>query len=296
MMRAPRRKAPLTKRESLSMSRKHSRLHDRNFDDIAERFGRNIYGGLKGQIRLAILERDLHPFLHNNLHQSGIAETHLRGPKLHILDAGGGQGNFSLPLAEQGAEQGHTLTLCDISANMLAKAQAVVDEKQLQNVDLHHCDLQSIEQHLHAPADIILCHAVMEWLAEPRQAIDSLLPCLKPGGILSLMFYNRDSIVLKNALRTNYKKILTDDFHGFRGSLTPINPLRSRDVIEWSEAAGMELLVHSGVRVFYDFRLDPNTRDDDADNLLLAELRYSQVEPFRSLGRYIHLVMQRPSS
>ena len=32
---------------------------DRNFDDLAPRFQRKVYGGIKGQIRLAVLEKDL---------------------------------------------------------------------------------------------------------------------------------------------------------------------------------------------------------------------------------------------
>ena len=36
---------------------------DRNFDDLAERFQRKVYGGLKGDIRLAVLWRDLEQYL-----------------------------------------------------------------------------------------------------------------------------------------------------------------------------------------------------------------------------------------
>lgn len=34
-------------------------MQDRNFDDIAEKFSRNIYGTTKGQLRQAILWQDL---------------------------------------------------------------------------------------------------------------------------------------------------------------------------------------------------------------------------------------------
>ena len=37
--------------------------NDRNFDDLAERFSRKIYGGLKGNIRLAVLTADLTPVI-----------------------------------------------------------------------------------------------------------------------------------------------------------------------------------------------------------------------------------------
>lgn len=56
-------------------------MQDRNFDDIAEKFSRNIYGTTKGQLRQAILWQDLDRVL---------AEM---GPqKLRVLDAGGGEG------------------------------------------------------------------------------------------------------------------------------------------------------------------------------------------------------------
>ncbi|MBF3321068.1 tRNA uridine 5-oxyacetic acid(34) methyltransferase CmoM, partial [Leptospira borgpetersenii serovar Hardjo-bovis] len=38
-------------------------MRDRNFDDIAEKFARNIYGTTKGQLRQAILWQDLDAWL-----------------------------------------------------------------------------------------------------------------------------------------------------------------------------------------------------------------------------------------
>lgn len=54
---------------------------DRNFDDIAEKFTRNIYGTTKGQIREAVVWQDLDALL-----------TRLKPGPLRILDAGGGDG------------------------------------------------------------------------------------------------------------------------------------------------------------------------------------------------------------
>ena len=38
-------------------------MRDRNFDDIAEKFSRNIYGTTKGQLRQTILWQDLDTIL-----------------------------------------------------------------------------------------------------------------------------------------------------------------------------------------------------------------------------------------
>ena len=54
-------------------------MQDRNFDDIAEKFSRNIYGTTKGQLRQAILWQVLDRVLEE-----------IGGRKLRVLDAGGG--------------------------------------------------------------------------------------------------------------------------------------------------------------------------------------------------------------
>lgn len=274
------------------MTRKQDRLSDRNFDDLAMRFDRNIYSSLKGKIRLRILQRDLQPFLlQQELLQQELQEQEQQKQQLDILDAGGGQGHFSLPLTQQG----HRLTLCDISEKMLERAKEAANQLNASQVEFLHCSFQELSENSEHQYDLILCHAVLEWLAKPEEAIQHLLANLRPGGILSLMFYNTNSIVLKNALRTNYQKIIDDDYHGYRGSLTPIHPLYAEEVIQWCHNAGLTILAHSGVRVFYDYRMDPETRDNEEQGLLEAELKFSTIEPFRSLGRYIHLVAQKAS-
>jgi S-adenosylmethionine-dependent methyltransferase len=65
---------------------------DRNFDDLAERFQRKVYGGLKGEIRLAVLWRDIEPLL-----------PEVNDKPLRILDIGAGLGQLAIRLAKLGA-------------------------------------------------------------------------------------------------------------------------------------------------------------------------------------------------
>lgn len=39
--------------------------------------------------------------------------------------------------------------------------------------------------------DLILCHAVLEWLDDPKSAVRDLARLVKPGCRMSLMFFNR---------------------------------------------------------------------------------------------------------
>ncbi|WP_339615114.1 methyltransferase [uncultured Gilvimarinus sp.] len=262
--------------------------HDRNFDDLAERFTRNIYGGLKGQIRLAVLARDFTDVL-------PIAPYVPLTPDktLNILDAGGGQGQFSLPLAAAG----HSLVLCDISANMLALARRrAVELQATDRVRLLHCPAQSVSEHLTdcAPQfDLVICHAVIEWVTEPFALLDSVLQQLRPGGHLSLIFYNKHALVYKNLLRANYKKVKSEDYRAYRGSLTPTNPLTPEALLSYCASRDLDVLCHSGIRVFYDYILDPERREREAESVLGLEQKLSRELPYRDLGRYIHLLLKK---
>ena len=264
---------------------KQPQNHDRNFDGLAARFKKNVYGSLKGDIRLAVLQRDFRE--HIPLAPFDVRSTEKR---LRILDAGGGQGQFSL----QFAAAGHDLVICDISAEMLSLAKVEVIRNNLQErVSLLHCaiqDLSKVLQDAEESFDVVLCHAVIEWMEEPQSLLPILLSYLKQNGYLSFTFYNVNSIIYKNLLRTNFKKIIEHDFGGSRGSLTPINPLLPEIVDTWLEKLPFRLLSRSGIRVFHDYIFDQENRKREPENLVALELQYSQREPFLSLGRYIHIL------
>lgn len=264
---------------------------DRNFDDLAQRFRRNVYDRLKGDIRLAVLRRDLAETIPGfaALAQDEATVEGVDKP-LRILDAGGGQGQFSLTLAQLG----HRVDLCDISVNMLALAEENVAAAGLADqVAFHHTPIQAFCASHPGQFDMVLCHAVLEWVVEPEALLDDLLVALKPGGFLSLTFYNVNGMVMKNLLRTNFKKVLDEDYRGFRGSLTPTNPLNPEQVYGWLTDRGLPLLCHSGIRCFHDYILDPAQRTSDPAAQLELELRLSRQEPFRSLGRYIHTLTRK---
>ncbi len=258
------------------MQKYYDKTQDKNFDDLASRFEKNIYDTLKGKIRLAVIERDIQPFLHE---------------KANIIDAGGGQGQYSLLLAQKG----HNITLCDISVKMLDKAKECINDLGLNSssINLLNCPLQELPNHIDASADIVLCHAVLEWMAEPEKAIKALYECLNTKGILSLAFFNKNSIIFKNLTRGNYKKATSNNFTGMKGSLTPINPLLPEDVLRWCEETGFKIQSKSGIRVFHDYIESKKTRNKHPEAVIETELNFSRIEPYRSLGRYIHLICQK---
>ena len=72
---------------------------DRNFDDLADRFASNVYGTMKGRLRLDVVLDDLRTHLpglfHRPIPRSGSESKDADMPfrRLLIVDAGGGQGH-----------------------------------------------------------------------------------------------------------------------------------------------------------------------------------------------------------
>lgn len=268
------------------MSRFENSDLDRNFDDLAARFSRNVYASLKGRIRLEILRRDLAEFVPGLLYG---------GEGLYMLDAGAGQGHFAVEMARLG----HRLMLNDISAEMLAYARTQINElddaELAGRITILQQPLQTLSDRFDGDQfDLVICHAVIEWLAEPSEVFDCLLPLLKSGGHFSLLFYNFHGLEFKNLLRTNFSRFTTADFRAFRGSLTPIHPQTPEQIQQWADKHGLEIVCKSGVRVFHDYILDRQERERDPDQLLQKELEYSRREPFWRMGRYVHFLCRKP--
>lgn len=253
---------------------------DRNFDDLSERFARNIYGSAKGEVRLAIVWQHL---LQSLPELSG-------GRRLRILDAGCGLGQMGLKLAGLG----HELVLADLSGKMVAATQSLFVE-QLPDADVTviHAPVQQLDSEELGDFDLVLFHAVLEWLAEPEATLKRLLGLVRPGGSLSLMFYNRDALVFRNLIRGNWRKAESDNLQGEEGGLTPYHPLTLDEVEGWLQAWGFATLGRAGVRVVYDY-MDRKMRESrPLEEVVRIELKYAQHEPYLHLGRYLHLVARR---
>ena len=253
---------------------------DHSFDGMADKFAQNIYGTSKGKIRAAVVWQDLQGCL-----------SRLGDRPLRVLDAGGGFGYF----AQQLAQMGHRVELCDLSADMLELGRQQIEAKGLgDRIRLIHCPIQDLDQHIEGEFDLILCHAVLEWLSEPRQTLLSLLRFLAPGGILSLLFYNRHALLFQSLVVGNFDYIRAGLTKKRKQKLTPENPQLPEDVYDWLQRGGLRLIGKTGVRVIHDYMRHKQDQTEKFEDLLQMEQRYCRQEPFVALGRYIHVMAQRP--
>jgi S-adenosylmethionine-dependent methyltransferase len=258
-------------------------MADLHFDGITENFNQTVYKTSRGYVRLGVLWEDL---------DKAIPE--IKTQPLHILDVGGGMGQITLKLAQLG----HTITLTDPSKEMLSKAHKAIQTTKLHNVSVICSDAQNLHKHITDTFDIVMCHAVLEWVASPGDVIQALAGFVKPAGKLSLMFLNHNSRVLK--------RILGGDFTSYLSPKNTQETLQQPAPETFSEAKGLHeehvrhlladygFVVRSkaGIRIFHD-HIPEHLRELDLPALLELEKNYRATEPFASLARHIHLICQR---
>jgi len=254
-------------------------MSGRNFDDLAARFKCNIYGTRKGQLRLDLLlthlEEELLPLLSS------------KDSSAKVLDAGCGLAQVSSRLARYG----YRMTLCDKSGEMLVQARKALND--FDNCEFIHQAFQELGREYDNEYDLVLSHAVLEWLDDPEEGIKNLARCTKQGGYLSLLFYNRDAYVFRNLIRGNWKKVESHDYVGHRGGLTPNNPVTQGEVFEWLKLAGFIPLDTIGIRSFFDFMNKDMQLNRNYEDILRLERVYSKLSPYRDMARYIHVIARK---
>lgn len=252
---------------------------DRNFDKLVDKFEKKVYDTVKGEWRLKLLKEDLAQF-HDRSQQIS---------PLTVWDAGCGFAQISQWLAQSG----HNITLCDLSHQMLMRAKQNFADANLAATFIEG-PAQEVAKQLDK-MDLVLFHAVLEWLAEPKETLETVAAKVKTGGYLSLLFYNRNSVVIRNTLKGAWRlpMLLTDEYMGKGKKLTPPNPQIPEEVITWLTDCGFSVEMHTGIRVFHDFMSPEAIEQTDMEELLALEYRYCRQPTYRNMARYIHIVAKR---
>ena len=268
-------------------------MQDRNFDDLAAKFAAKIYASQKGAVRMVVIWRDLLECCA----QRGVAlqaedATTSPAQPLRVLELGGGLGQFSCRLAQLG----HRVVYNDISATMAEQAQQrAAAAGCLEVIEWRIGSYQQLVETAHADAqqfDLILCHAMIEWLAKPSQLVAQITPLLAPNGLLSLSYYNHHGWAYRNLLRGNFN-LLSRPYQSHPGSLTPQHAFSFEQIEQWLRAAQLRVHRCSGIRVFSDYTREQRGGLQSAAATLEQELNYSVLEPYKWLGRYLHVVAER---
>jgi S-adenosylmethionine-dependent methyltransferase len=254
--------------------------HDTGFDELKDRFARNIYASGKGKLRLEVLRQDL---LQNLPEISGTSG-------LSILDAGAGLGHFGRWLTEKG----HKVYMADISTPILELAKQANAKANLdKNIEVINAPIQELPDiFADKKFDLILLHGVIAWMEKPLNAISTLLPLLKPNGRLSVLYFNKDKLILKLGLNGQDPALPNKKS---RRRLTPVNPVGWQEFKNFCDEHKLKIHSKAGIRIFYKFFSKfPGNESATFEEYLNLEKRYASQEPFASLGEHTHCLLSCP--
>lgn len=245
--------------------------HDHSFDGLAGKFSKNIYGTTKGRLRHALLVHAVEKWLP------------VKGTP--VLELGCGTGEMALTLSEIG----HPVTLTDASSEVLAQARMLLSDYP--DARFIQCPLQQVPDV--SDFDFIVCHAVLEWLAAPLEALTHIYENMREGAVMSLSFFNRDAALFNNAVYGNFDYIARDMKVKKQVRLNPKQPLSPAQVMAHCENAGFSIEAKTGIRCFHDYLRDREMQQTRFDEILELEKQYGNKEPYCRLGRYFHLILQK---
>jgi 2-polyprenyl-3-methyl-5-hydroxy-6-metoxy-1,4-benzoquinol methylase len=216
-------------------------------------------------------------------------------PPAKVVDAGGGTGQLAVPLARLG----HLVTVVDTSAAMLATcAQRAADESPelAERVATVQGDVADLPELLGAASqDVALCHEVVTCVEDAGAVLGALAGVLRPGGVLSLTFTNRDWLVLRAGRHGDYLgalRLLDEPAAPATPGQQAHRAVTTDELAVHVTKAGFEVVGSYGVSVFAE------ARDDDLDGgalgaLLELERRVAGREPYRSAAQVVHLIGRR---
>jgi 2-polyprenyl-3-methyl-5-hydroxy-6-metoxy-1,4-benzoquinol methylase len=213
-----------------------------------------------------------------------------------VVDIGGGTGGFAVRVAELG----HRVVVVDPSPDALATLSRRADESGVADlVTGRQGDLDDLPGLLAdgAPADVVLCHGVLEILADPAAALAALAGVLRPGGTLSLLVNQRHAAVVARAMAGHFvtARSLLDGTAGPEGTEGAPHRFTADEVAATLDAAGFDTRSMHAVRVFVD--LVPSSLVDlepgAAQALVELEQAVSTRPEYLALATQIHTLATR---
>lgn len=248
-------------------------MQDRSFDGLGHKFANNIYGSTKGRLRHALLLHHLH------------AHDFFAKPTASVLDVGCGLGT----MCSEFVSRGFTPQGIDLSEEVIRIAQTTPELKHA------HFAVQSLADTT-GQYDLILCHAMLEWVSEPLHAIDQLLALLAPKGKLSLSFFSKEAHLYTNMVYGNFDYIERGMSSKKTVKLNPQAPVSYQTVLGHLANKPVNILHTAGLRCIHDNMRHITQQEEKYEALLAAEIEYGTQVPYKYLGRYFHIILERAAT
>ena len=214
----------------------------------------------------------------------------------NALDLGGGTGAIAVRLARLGFK----VTLLDASQPMLDFAERAAHNAGVaERIALKQGDAGQLAT-LFPPGtfDLILCHNVLEFVADPGAVLRSVARALRgPAGMISVLVRNQPGEVLKAALLNGdlaaaERNLSADcgDESLYGGSVRLFTRENLKAMLDESSFA---LIAERGVRVVADYLPLKVSRSDEYERIFGLERKLGSRLEFAAVARYVHCIAHR---
>jgi len=214
----------------------------------------------------------------------------------HALDLGGGTGAIAVRLARFGFK----VTLLDASQPMLDFAKRAAHEAGVaERIALKQGDAGQLATLFPAGTfDLILCHNVLEFVADPDAVLRSVARALRgPSGMISVLVRNQPGEVLKAALLNGdlaaAERNLSADWGDeslYGGTVRLFTRENLKAMLEESSFA---VIAERGVRVVSDFLPLKISRNHEYERIFDLERKLGSRLEFAAIARYVHCIAHR---
>ncbi|MFI0424034.1 methyltransferase domain-containing protein [Spongiactinospora sp. 9N601] len=246
--------------------------------DLSAGYARHS-GTLRGALRQALVARAL--------------RVHLPAAPQRVLDIGGGDAHQAVQLARAG----HQVTVLDTDPQMLQRARerlAGEPEPVRQRIHLVQGAGEDAVDLVGGGHDVVCCHGVLMYVQDPRPLVQAAVKAARPGGgLVSLLTKNATALAMRPALERRWADALAvmdaATEIGNLGVATRADSLEALQALLAGAGAGAATVAWYGVRVFTD-HLGDEPVGEGFDQVLEAEWEAGRRDPYRRVGRQIHVI------
>ena len=171
-----------------------------------------------------------------------------------------------------------------------AEASGVVER-----ISFRHADPGQLQELFEPESfDIVVCHNLLEYLADPGAIVRGISHVLRKDGFFSLLVRSRAREVLRAAIKSSElelaKKYLSaqavvDSLYG-----KPVRMFDPADVVQMLVEANLGVVAKRGVRVFSDYREMADPDHETYLGLLELEFTLGSLPQFAAIARYIQII------
>lgn len=202
-----------------------------------------------------------------------------------ILDFGSGEGITANHFAEK-----NDVTAIEPSKEMLSNAWKDYEYTQIVG------DVNALSAFKNETFDMIICHNVLEYIADKAAVIKALARVLKKDGIISIVKHNRAGRVMQMAVFLDDFEKANEILDGKDSTASKFGTIRyyeDNDITKWEPQITISDIL--GIRTFWDLQQNQQKHGDEAwqEKMLQLELRVSQMRKYKNIAFFHHLLLKK---